>query len=70
MSKLKTKSRVSKVINDLRSNDNITVISREKSIKINREISNVIEKARIDFEFKEKNSRAFVAQMELSTFNK
>jgi hypothetical protein len=70
MNDLNEKSRVANVITKLHNSNNITVFSKEESNLINREISVVIEKARKDFEFKEKNSRAFIKQMELSTFNK
>lgn len=70
MNKLIKDSRISSVINDLRKDEHIEVISQEKTHKINREIASVVEKVRKDFELREKNSRAFAAQVELATFGK
>ena len=70
-SKVKLNScRIDNIIDELERKGNIRYVSPEKSRKINRDISMAVRKARKDFEFKQKNSIAFAAKMELSHLNK
>ena len=61
------KSRAQKVIDEMNAEGKIYVLSKEESFKINREIGEVMYKARKEFEQKEKASRAYIANIEATT---
>lgn len=63
-------SRATEVITQMKENQKVEILSFEDSAKIDNELALALQKVKTEFEVKEKNSRAFVAQVELASFNK
>jgi len=63
-------SQASKVINKMEKEGKVITLTFHQSASIDHKLATGFKKIKTEFESKEKNSRAFVAQVELASFNK
>lgn len=61
------KSRVEKVIDEMSAEGKVQNLSKKATFEIDQKIGEAVHKARKEFELKEKNSRAYIAEIELKT---
>lgn len=64
------KSRAGQLITQLKSNGKVTTLSPEQTSSIDHGLAISLREIKNDFELKEKNSRAHVAMVELSSFKR
>lgn len=63
-------SRATKVISLMEENGKVKTLTFHQSASIDHKLATGLKKIKTEFEVKEKNSRAFVAQVELASFNR
>lgn len=59
---------VAKVIKKMEENNKVQTLSFAESAKIDSNLADGLKKIKSDFECKDKNSRAFIANLELRSF--
>ena len=63
-------SQASKVITKMEQEGKVKTLTFHQSASIDHKLATGFKKVKTEFETKEKNSRAFVAQVELASFNR
>lgn len=63
-------SRASQVIGKMQDQGKVKTLTFKQSASIDHKLAIGLKKIKNDFEVKEKNSRAYVAKIELSSFNR
>lgn len=66
----KLESRASKVISKMDKEGKVKKLTFHQSASIDHKLATGFKKVKTEFEAKEKNSRAFVAQVELASLNR
>jgi len=63
-------SRSGVIFNELKDSGRIIILTKQQSTAIDHALGKELKKIKNDYVVKEKNSRAFVTQMELGSFNR
>ena len=66
----KLTSRATVVIDQMKEDNKVTTLNFEQSAHIDHKLATGLREVKTQFEIKEKNSRAYVAQVELASFTR
>ena len=66
----KLESRASRVIGKMQSDGKVKTLTFKQTASIDHKLASSLKQIKNEFEVKEKNSRAYVAKIELSSLNK